>query len=738
MKKIEILAPAGTMDAVYAAVINGADAIYCGGVGFGARAFAGNFNHEEMKEVLRFCHLRKVRVYVTMNTLIFEDEIENAMDDVAFYYHAGVDALIIQDLGLLDLVRKQYPDFELHASTQMHIHNQSGVQWLKKLGVKRVVLARETPIDVVKACASEGVDLEIFSYGALCISYSGQCLMSYVQQDRSGNRGKCAQCCRMKYQLLDDQGNQYGSEEEYLLSPKDLNVLEHLPKLIEAGVHSLKIEGRMKRPEYVGLVTRVFKEARDAYYEGKPSPVTNRRLQELKVMFNRGFTPGFLFSDGTKLMSFFRPNHLGIPIGEVVSCQDGEVIVELSETLNQGDGLRIINHHEDVGLVANKIEVDGYLVSQATAKQRVKFYHTNKVKKGDTVVKTSDALLLKQYQDLNKEGQRILLRMEYRIEIGKPIQLTLIEGKIKATSYSSKKAEQAMKSPITKERFEELLGKVGDTVYEIDSFVGDFTEFFLPVKIINEMRREAFTLLDELRIKQYERSALKKPYLPLATKAEKNEIHCVEVRTLDELKMVQEIYPEKIVFSEILEVQKQGAYPIHPVINELSNYQAGKMGLINELGGLTHSFDGMIASSHLNISNSFAVQCLLENGIHYVQLSHEVSNQRQDLLIEKFMQRNHFKPPLMDFNYGRRELMILKHCPVNQAILDGTKQNCTLCKSKNYWLKDQQGTKFLLLGDEQCIQHLLEEKPIQKQVNPGRSSWVQYDQNYKANPHHRD
>ena len=226
-RKIELLAPAGNMDALKAAVTGGCDAVYLGGTLFSARAFAGNFNHEELIEAVRYCHVRGVCVYVTLNTLLFETEVENAMKEVEFLYEHDVDALLVQDLGLFRLVRQCFPDFPVHCSTQMHIHNLSGVRMMQKLGAERVVLARETPLELIRECCREDIDIEVFVYGALCISYSGQCLMSESLKNRSGNRGMCAQCCRLKY-FEDDVPEGKSGQGDYLLSPKDLNVIDRL------------------------------------------------------------------------------------------------------------------------------------------------------------------------------------------------------------------------------------------------------------------------------------------------------------------------------------------------------------------------------------------------------------------------------------------------------------------------------------------------------------------------------
>ena len=242
MKKAELLAPAGNMDALKAAVAAGCDAVYLGMQIFSARAFAGNFSHEELQKAVRYCHIRDVRVYVTVNTMLFETEIENAKKEIDFLYRIDVDALLIQDLGLFHYVRTCYPDFDVHCSTQMHVHNLAGVRFMQEEGAARAVIARESPLELIREACATGMEVEAFVYGAICISYSGQCLMSASVKNRSANRGMCAQCCRLKY--YPDSGS--FPEGEYILSPKDLNVINELPQLLDTGVCSLKIEGRMK------------------------------------------------------------------------------------------------------------------------------------------------------------------------------------------------------------------------------------------------------------------------------------------------------------------------------------------------------------------------------------------------------------------------------------------------------------------------------------------------------------
>lgn len=727
MKKIELLAPAGTIEAVRAAVFHGADAIYCGGMQFGARAYAGNFTRDEIKEVVQFCHRRSVRLYVTMNTLIFEEEMDSAMEEVDFYYHNDVDALIVQDIGLMDRIRKQYPDFELHASTQMHIHNLSGVQWLKKMGVQRAVLARETPLEKIKECASEGVDLEIFSYGALCVSYSGQCLMSHFTHDRSGNRGMCAQCCRMKYSLMDDTGKPIATEGEYLLSPKDLNALNQLPQLIEAGVHSLKIEGRMKRPEYVALVTKTFREAIDHYYEGKQYTVHEKRLEELKVMFNRKFTEGFLFSQGPTIMNTYRPNHMGVLLGKVKSVRHGQIEIELQSELNQGDGLRILNDKEDIGLMANKIEVDGLLVAQAKAGETVVFYHQGNVNIGDRVVKTTDSQLVKEMQRKQEEYRKIPLKVTYKVKLNEPLMMSIMDEEGHEVGVQSTLVcQQAEKSPIEQERFHQILSKMGDTVYEVIDFSGDFEAFFLPVKEINELRRAAVEKMNDLREKRHPLRSAKKEYTFSQRELNDTKIRAIEINQENQWKDLVQHSESWLIFSQNKALlQSEKINPIYPIVNENNIYPSGKAVFCNELGGLEHLTDKevVIGSAHLNICNSYALQCLVEQGVDYVMLSHEVDKIQQISIVNAFQRRYNQQAPLISYQWGHRELMMLKYCPVNYHLKDGTKKNCTLCKERDYWLQDQKGHRFLLQGDIFCTQTLLEGEPYENNEVEG-SIWI--------------
>ena len=291
MKKIELLAPAGSMESVYAAVQMRADAVYIGGSKFSARAYASNFDEENITLAVDYCHIYGVRVYVTLNTLAKDDELKEIMEYVGFLYSIGVDALIIQDTGLIYLIRNNFPDFELHASTQMTIHNGEAALFLKKIGFKRIVLSRELSLEEIDYISNTlNVETEVFIHGALCICYSGQCLMSSIIGGRSGNRGRCAQPCRLPYTLIDKGNNE--EYKAYLLSPKDICTLDSLKDIVASGTSSLKIEGRMKRAEYVSGTVEIYRRALDNIYNNKIQKL-DKDTKILTQLFNReGFSKG--------------------------------------------------------------------------------------------------------------------------------------------------------------------------------------------------------------------------------------------------------------------------------------------------------------------------------------------------------------------------------------------------------------------------------------------------------------
>ena len=651
-RKIELLAPAGNMDALKAAVAAGCDAVYLGSTLFSARAFAGNFDHDQMIEAIRYCHDRDVRVYVTMNTLLYETEIDNAMKEAGFLYEQGADALLVQDFGLFHRLRIEYPDFELHCSTQMHIHNPAGCEFMKKMGAARAVVARETPIEVVKECVKTGIDIEVFAYGAICISYSGQCLMSSAIKHRSGNRGMCAQLCRLRYAPVRDGIAKKDPEGEYLLSPKDLNVIDEIPELIEAGVCSLKIEGRMKRPEYVWLVTRTFREAIDAYYEGRVYKVSEERLRQLMLMFNRGFSEGHLFhADMDDRMSHYRPNHRGVEIGRVLKYENNRVQVKLSAPLYQHDGLRILNEPHDTGLTAVRIWKKDLLVNEAAAGDVVwlECKSLPHPRRNQPLQKTSDSRLLDLIAEKIHDQQKLCpVSLSYEAEIGKPLKLTASDGRGNTVSACSEQIiEAAEKAPLAEEKLKSNLAKAGEFPYMLSVSGTMNGKIFLPVSVLNETRRKVLSRLQEQRFHLQNRAGhqpyafhLEDPYAHtydlLVEGAEGMELpeNCLALNAKNELPVVSETEHDKLKLIS---------------------------GVIREPGALNQDLSHVIAGMNLNCCNSYSLAFLLNvPGVDSAIFSSECTNAEIERILKAAEARYGFVPVTYRLVYGRRTLMYIK------------------------------------------------------------------------------
>lgn len=652
MKKVELLAPAGNMESLKAAVYGGADAVYLGLKTFSARAFAGNFSHEEFQEAIALCHDCDVKIYVTINTMLYETEIEKAKEEVDFLYQNDCDGILVQDMGLFDYIRKCYPDFDVHCSTQMHIHNIDGVRQMQKLGAKRVVLARETPIEIIREACQTNMEIEVFAYGAICISYSGQCLMSASIKNRSANRGMCAQCCRLKY--YPKEGEHF-REGDYILSPKDLNVIEHLPQLIDAGVSSLKIEGRMKRPEYVWLVTRTFREAIDAYYRHQPYHVSEKRNKELLLMFNRGFSDGHMFhADVKQRMSQYRPNHQGIEIGKVLHYHNGMVQVKLTDTLYQHDGLRIINEPHDTGLTAVKIyDQKNKLVNEAHAGDIVTLmcHSQPSPKPGQSLRKTSDARLLENIRDKTESPvKKIPVSCSYTAETGKPFKVTYHDSRgNEASAYSTSVCEKASSSPVSDERIHKALEKTDVYPYEIESFTGQAENIFIPISQLNEIRRNALRELHNKRIHTHQRSGKKEYYASVSDKEiyfDRLLIQSEEDISIHNIKSMKEGYDS----DHFLPV-------IHENMNDKKEIHHAVIGSVNDL---YHDVSHCLAGMTCNVANSYAAAFYLEHGCDGVILSSEMNNMQIKETLQAFSERYHchlyaYKPV-----YGRRTLMYIK------------------------------------------------------------------------------
>lgn len=505
----ELLAPAGSKEALEAAVNAGADAVYLGGADFGARAYASNFDRETMKWAVYFAHMHRVRIYVTVNTLVDDREMKPLADYLVFLNNVGVDGIIVQDWGVLDLARKIVPDLPRHASTQMTITNTPGVRFAASQSIERVVPAREMTLqDLDKMCDGE-TEIESFIHGALCICYSGQCLMSSLIGGRSGNRGRCAQPCRLPYTLVDKNGETLLSGDDagkYLLSPKDLNTLSVLPQMMDAGVCSYKIEGRMKRPEYVAIVVDAYRRAMDSYKAGNYS-VPEEDLANIEQVFNRDFTTAYLEKpQGKNMMSDRRPNNRGVLIGRVQSIDKKHnfATIKLERDLHLEDGLEFwVKVGGRVGLTVDTIKVKGKSVDMATAGTLAEIPVPFGVRLNDRVFRTMDSVLMSYaegfYGDKNKKRIPVDVKVTAYKGSMLEVQITDDEGNT-GFGYSDFIGEEALKHPLDEKRVKKQVDRLGTTEYVLRNLECDIEPgVMFPMSEINETRRKACEMLDELR-----------------------------------------------------------------------------------------------------------------------------------------------------------------------------------------------------------------------------------------------
>ncbi len=673
MKRVELLAPAGNMEALKAAIVGGCDAVYVGGKFFTARQYSQNFTNEELKTAVTLAHLYNVKIYVTVNTLVYEKEVEAFMIYIEYLVSIGVDALIIQDIGMMDLVSKTYPDLELHASTQMHIHNLKGAKLLEKLGIKRTVLARETKLeDIEKIKKSTNIEIEVFVHGALCMSYSGQCLMSSLIGGRSGNRGTCSQCCRMSYTLEKD--NKKINDKDYLLSMKDLNTLSYLEQLLKSNIDSVKIEGRMKRSEYVYLVTKIYRKAIDSYYEKGIVEIDFDDLEKLEKLFNREFTKGFMFDEeNNNIVNQYRPNHMGIKIGEVIKCENGIASIKLNKTLRIGDGIRIIDNNTDIGFTVTSMFIDSLKVDIATKDDVIKLKVDSDIKKGDVVIKTTDIELLNEINREIKENEK-KIKIEGKIICKKnePIRLKIVCDDYIIEEKSDYLIEEAFRVTTTKERIYEQISKLGNTPYIFNNLIIDADDdIFIKIDELNEVRRNAIKKL-----------SLKRCTIKNITKQEYkiNVPNFNKCRKLNALITSKEDYnflnkfniDEYITDNEDLYYEiKNSILKLPRVIRKYKDYHDRL--LVGELGSV-YEYDIVDTDFSLNVVNSYSVAFLHSLGVNKVTLSYELNDKQIANIIEFYKKRYNSYPNLEVIIYSRPEVMIsrfnlLKEYNIESGIL---------------------------------------------------------------------
>ena len=501
MTRPEILAPAGSIKAMEAAIKAGADAVYMGGSKFGARAYAENPEKDELIEAIHYVHLYGKKLYLTLNTLLKEEELDQVGDFLLPYYRAGLDGIIIQDPGVFSYVKRNFPGLALHASTQMNITDAASAKLLKEVGACRVVPARELSFEEIRTIKEEtGMEIECFVHGALCYCYSGRCLMSSMLGGRSGNRGRCAQPCRLPYEV---EGNKQGA---YVLSPRDLCTISLIPQLVDAGIDSFKIEGRMKNPEYVATIVSIYRKYLDRYldYPNKKYEVAEEDFQMLLEAFNRGgFTEGYYVNhNGPKMMSMERPNHKGMPVGKIEKIKEGKIYFHPEIALHKGDGLEIEvpGEKENVTLTSPSDSEKGKNFSLNARR-------LSDLRPGFTILRTGNPWMRQQLAEnlLDKE-KKIPLYGYGEFSIGKPARLVLSLEDGRSYTLESGEVQQAQGRPITEEQIRKPLMQTGNSRFDfIDLALVVEENAFFPAGAVKKLRREALEGLEQMLMEAEDR-----------------------------------------------------------------------------------------------------------------------------------------------------------------------------------------------------------------------------------------
>ena len=721
MRDVELLAPVGSFEALKAAVQNGANAVYLGGKDFGARASANNFDRDELKEAVKYAHIRGVQVFVTTNTLRKENEIEDFLEYAKFLYDIDVDAIILQDIGMARLIKRELPDFELHASTQMVAHSLEDVKYLESVGFDRVVLAREVTVEEIKyICDNCKADIEVFVHGALCVCYSGQCLMSSMIGNRSGNRGRCAQPCRQRYELIDVYtGEVVNSNGDYLLSPRDLNAIEEIDKVIDAGVHSLKIEGRMKRPEYVATVIDGYRKTIDEYLATNKLNVSDETINDLYTIFNRKFTKGLLLGDvGKDMMNSQLPNNQGLYVGTVVDYNKKakRLKIKLANTLKKGDGINL------GGGTIGRIIKNGNIETIGYKGETIELDFVGEARKGQIVFKTSDSELMDRVQATftqDKEFVKNIIDAKITIKLGqKPILTLKDRHSNEATIEGDKIVEEAMKVALSKEKVETQLRKLGNTPYELDLLEIELDDnVSLPISLLNQMRRDCIELLDKERVsiknRKYKNKTVK--YKPVLYNRNKQQEISVKVKNLEQLESALECGVDRIYYEDTntidkgmslaMKYNKKVIYSAPRIIrNKEYNHlaKANNAGVesvqVGNYGSIDYFKDKKLnIDYYLNAFNSETINYYKEIGADTLCISQELNiNEIKETI--KYTDIN-----IESVVYGYTPLMITEYCPMGVIVRDCKKdKRVAKCKESIYALRNSKGDEFRVSQDIFC------------------------------------
>ena len=730
MKKVELLSPVGNFDMLYQAIHNGADAVYLAGCDFGARKFSKNFTNDELIEAIKYSHLYGVFVYVTVNTLIYECEVENFISYIEFLYINGVDALIMQDIGMIRLVHDRFPDFEIHASTQCHNHNEEGVKLLKELGCSRVVFAREMSLDEIKNINID-IEKEVFVYGALCICYSGCCLFSSLNGGRSGNRGECVGSCRLPYKLIKNE-KQVKLTDKYLLSAKELNTINNLKEILDSGIDSLKIEGRMKTPAYVGYVTKLYRMLIDKYYQKQDTnlQLTKKEMTNLKLLYNREFTKGYLFNE-VDITNTKSPNHIGIELGKVIKVTSKYIYIRLNYELNQEDGIRFKKVNK--GMIVNKLYDSKNKLTSKVNKGNICMVD-NKIglKENDIVLKTLSSKLIKELEVVTKKVIKVNFRAKFRI--GKSFSITISDGNNEITEFGDV-VDKAIKREVTTQNIKTSISKLGATPFDVDDIKVEKDDgIFVNLKSINEVRRKLVDKLIEVRSFSKRELVNYKNICDSYIKANNNISLNVLVRNEEQLRCcidnnVDSIYVVDYDLYIKYKYLDNVYYRCDRVNKNYRDFNNDKL-LVCELRSINKykNNNSLVSDYYLNVTNSYSIKVLNNLGVEKVTLSSELDfNKIKDIM------KCRYNVELII--YGRLELMVMKYCPLKKCL-----NYCDKCNNlvDKFSLEDRFGNRFPIIR-ENCLTHVMHFKNIdyiddlKKYIDIGVANFriELFDENYK-------
>ncbi|MEO6526093.1 MAG: U32 family peptidase [Gemmatimonadaceae bacterium] len=758
----ELLAPAGSLDAVRAALANGADAVYLGAERFNARDEGAQLTLDEVGEACRLAHERGRRIYLTLNILLKPAELDDALLFLGEAIDRGVDAAIVQDVGLVRLIQCVYPGFELHGSTQMTVHDQSGARVIAELGIDRVVLARENTLDDIRAIKSAvpELGLETFVHGALCISYSGQCYMSGMISERSANRGSCAQSCRKDY-VLTDLDTREELDRGYLISAKDLAATDHLAEIADAGVGCLKVEGRKKRPEYVATVTHGYRTFLDRLAAGDRTAPTPEEVEPMVQIYSRGFTGGMYGGRaGREYITRDHPDNRGIALGVVVAHQGRELVVELSAPLQAGDGVGFeepgVRGGASVGFTVTEVRT----ISAAPLRQGIAIPSRVDVGDGWRVIRSSEASLLERarasYAALPSELRQRKTRLDVRLfgSSGGPLKAVFSADGETITVRSEINLAPASKRALDDTAMREQLGRLGETPFVLAGLerAALAPGLFLPISELNHLRQQAIDQLLQRRDWAREaRLADRRAAITsaLALSASPHESHdstpeqkhrfdlVASVFTLDDARTAAAAGATTVVLDVFLRHPTPPVTRVRALAEELARQGVtlrlrtptivrpaerrtvqkwldvglpllcGHLGLVAELA---REGRDVIADYAVNCFNQHTAAELFRLGARRIALSVELTTDEL-LAIAAPWEGDRFDVLL----YGRPEGMTIEHC-VLSAAFDRVPTTCRdLCVQKhtNVELTDPSGYAFPIATDSACRNRLLHSRPIE-------------------------